>query len=150
MKILSTLLKSDSGTATVDGFDVATQAANVRESISLTGQFAAVDGASAFPYPSIFLPFISSAFVLTETIPGPARRVPSPRTSRRRPPATRSATCSHNGQSAPTSGSPWPGALAFSQSRASLPWPLTAARSPEGVSQPSSRWVNSWTFLPLL
>ena len=43
VKILSTLLKADAGTATVDGFDVAAQPANVRESISLTGQFAAVD-----------------------------------------------------------------------------------------------------------
>ena len=43
VKILSTLLKPDAGTATVDGFDVAAQPANVRESISLTGQFAAVD-----------------------------------------------------------------------------------------------------------
>jgi ABC-2 type transport system ATP-binding protein len=43
VKILSTLLHADAGTATVNGFDVATQAANVRESISLTGQFAAVD-----------------------------------------------------------------------------------------------------------
>ncbi|GAA3157404.1 ABC transporter ATP-binding protein [Nonomuraea roseoviolacea] len=43
VKILSTLLKPDAGTARVNGFDVATQAANVRESISLTGQFAAVD-----------------------------------------------------------------------------------------------------------
>src|SRR6202167_5964504 len=43
VKILSTLLKADAGTATVDGFDVATQPGNVRESISLTGQFAAVD-----------------------------------------------------------------------------------------------------------
>ena len=43
VKILSTLLKADAGTASVDGFDVATQPANVRESISLTGQFAAVD-----------------------------------------------------------------------------------------------------------
>ncbi|MDN3359783.1 ATP-binding cassette domain-containing protein [Actinomadura sp. DC4] len=43
VKILSTLLKSDAGTATVDGFDVATQPADVRESTSLTGQFAAVD-----------------------------------------------------------------------------------------------------------
>jgi ABC-2 type transport system ATP-binding protein len=41
--ILSTLLKADAGTVTVAGFDVATQPANVRESISLTGQFAAVD-----------------------------------------------------------------------------------------------------------
>jgi ABC-2 type transport system permease protein len=32
-----------------------------------------VDGASAFSYPLIFLPFISSAFVLTSTMPGPVR-----------------------------------------------------------------------------
>ena len=32
-----------------------------------------VDGASAFSYPIIFLPFISSAFVLTDTMPGPVR-----------------------------------------------------------------------------
>ncbi|MEU4726639.1 ATP-binding cassette domain-containing protein [Nonomuraea dietziae] len=43
VKILSTLLKADAGTARVHGFDVATQPADVRESISLTGQFAAVD-----------------------------------------------------------------------------------------------------------
>jgi ABC-2 type transport system ATP-binding protein len=43
VKILSTLLKPDAGTATVAGFDVARQPADVRESISLTGQFAAVD-----------------------------------------------------------------------------------------------------------
>jgi ABC-2 type transport system ATP-binding protein len=43
VRILSTLLKANAGTASVNGFDVATQAANVRESISLTGQFAAVD-----------------------------------------------------------------------------------------------------------
>ena len=43
VKILSTLLKADAGTATVGGFDVSTQAPDVRESISLTGQFAAVD-----------------------------------------------------------------------------------------------------------
>jgi ABC-2 type transport system ATP-binding protein len=43
VKILSTLLKAHAGTASVNGFDVATQAADVRKSISLTGQFAAVD-----------------------------------------------------------------------------------------------------------
>lgn len=43
VKILSTLLKADAGTASVNGFDVVTEAASVRESISLTGQFAAVD-----------------------------------------------------------------------------------------------------------
>ncbi len=43
VRILSTLLKADAGTASVAGFDVARQPAKVRESISLTGQFAAVD-----------------------------------------------------------------------------------------------------------
>jgi ABC-2 type transport system ATP-binding protein len=43
IRILSTLLKSDTGTASVNGFDVAAQPDDVRESISLTGQFAAVD-----------------------------------------------------------------------------------------------------------
>jgi ABC-2 type transport system permease protein len=32
-----------------------------------------VEGAGAFSYPIIFLPFISSAFVLTDTMPGPVR-----------------------------------------------------------------------------
>lgn len=44
VKILATLLRADAGMATVAGFDVASQATRVRESISLTGQFAAVDG----------------------------------------------------------------------------------------------------------
>lgn len=43
MNILATLLVADAGAAAVNGFDVATDAAKVRESISLTGQFAAVD-----------------------------------------------------------------------------------------------------------
>lgn len=43
VNILSTLLSGDGGAATVDGFDVETQAALVRGSISMTGQFAAVD-----------------------------------------------------------------------------------------------------------
>ncbi len=43
VRILSTLLKADTGTATVHGFDVASAPAEVRKSISLTGQFAAVD-----------------------------------------------------------------------------------------------------------
>ncbi|MFE1834437.1 ABC transporter ATP-binding protein [Streptomyces sviceus] len=43
VRILSTLLKADAGTASVNGFDVRAQPARVRESISLTGQFAAVD-----------------------------------------------------------------------------------------------------------
>jgi ABC-2 type transport system ATP-binding protein len=43
VRILATLLKADSGTATVSGIDVAAQPAQVRGAISLTGQFAAVD-----------------------------------------------------------------------------------------------------------
>jgi ABC-2 type transport system ATP-binding protein len=43
VRILSTLLRSDAGSAVVNGFDVAAEPARVRESISLTGQFAAVD-----------------------------------------------------------------------------------------------------------
>ncbi|MGJ9424929.1 ABC transporter ATP-binding protein [Nesterenkonia halotolerans] len=43
VKALSTLLKADAGSASVNGYDVATEARQVRESISLTGQFAAVD-----------------------------------------------------------------------------------------------------------
>jgi ABC-2 type transport system ATP-binding protein len=43
VRILATLLKADSGTATVSGLDVAAQPAKVRGAISLTGQFAAVD-----------------------------------------------------------------------------------------------------------
>ena len=43
IKILTTLLKQDKGTASVNGFDVASKPESVRQSISLTGQFAAVD-----------------------------------------------------------------------------------------------------------
>lgn len=43
VKILATLLKQDSGQAMVNGFDVSLQPEQVRQSISLTGQFAAVD-----------------------------------------------------------------------------------------------------------
>lgn len=43
IKILTTLLKPDGGTASVSGFDVAAKPERVRQSISLTGQFAAVD-----------------------------------------------------------------------------------------------------------
>lgn len=43
INILTTLIRADGGTATVAGFDVATEPAKVREQISVTGQFAAVD-----------------------------------------------------------------------------------------------------------
>jgi ABC-2 type transport system ATP-binding protein len=43
VKILTTLLKQDGGSAIVNGFDVSSKPDDVRQSISLTGQFAAVD-----------------------------------------------------------------------------------------------------------
>ena len=43
INILTTLIDADGGTASVAGFDVAAQPAKVREQISLSGQFAAVD-----------------------------------------------------------------------------------------------------------
>jgi len=43
VRILATLLRADAGTASVQGYDVAARPEDVRESISLTGQFAAVD-----------------------------------------------------------------------------------------------------------
>jgi ABC-2 type transport system ATP-binding protein len=43
VRILSTLLKQDNGTAIVNGYDVTLNPNEVRNAISLTGQFAAVD-----------------------------------------------------------------------------------------------------------
>jgi oleandomycin transport system ATP-binding protein len=43
VRILATLLRPDSGTATVSGFDVVHQPKDVRRSIGLTGQYASVD-----------------------------------------------------------------------------------------------------------
>ncbi|MFW6598464.1 ABC transporter ATP-binding protein [Propionibacteriaceae bacterium Y2011] len=43
VRILATLLKADQGTVTVNGHDVVSQSRQVRTSLSLTGQFAAVD-----------------------------------------------------------------------------------------------------------
>lgn len=43
VRILATLLPADSGSAEVNGFDVARQGGQVRASLSLTGQFTAVD-----------------------------------------------------------------------------------------------------------
>ncbi|AOM12048.1 MULTISPECIES: ABC transporter ATP-binding protein [Bacillus cereus group] len=44
VNILSTLMKQDSGEVSICGFDVQRQPDHVRQSISLTGQFAALDG----------------------------------------------------------------------------------------------------------
>ncbi len=43
INILTTLIRADEGAAVVDGYNVATQSQSVRNKISLTGQFAAVD-----------------------------------------------------------------------------------------------------------
>ena len=43
VRILSTLLRADAGTALIAGYDVGADPERVRETISLTGQFAAVD-----------------------------------------------------------------------------------------------------------
>lgn len=43
VKILTTLLKQDGGTAVINGYDVASKPEHVRHGISLTGQYAAVD-----------------------------------------------------------------------------------------------------------
>ena len=43
VRILATLSHADAGTATICGYDVIKQANNVRQNISLTGQYAAVD-----------------------------------------------------------------------------------------------------------
>ncbi len=43
VRVLATLLRANSGTARVAGFDVATQAHKVRQNIGLTGQYASVD-----------------------------------------------------------------------------------------------------------
>ncbi|TDD94238.1 ATP-binding cassette domain-containing protein [Actinomadura rubrisoli] len=43
VRVLSTLLKPDEGTAEICGFDVVREAAKVRERIGLTGQYASVD-----------------------------------------------------------------------------------------------------------
>ncbi|MFI6905241.1 ATP-binding cassette domain-containing protein [Nonomuraea sp. NPDC050394] len=44
MEILATLKKPDAGEARVNGFDLARQSGEIRMSIGVTGQFAAVDG----------------------------------------------------------------------------------------------------------
>ena len=45
VRILATLIKADTGTARVAGFDIAREGRQVRRHLSLTGQYAAVDGA---------------------------------------------------------------------------------------------------------
>ena len=89
-----------------------------------------VDGAGAFSYPLIFLPFISSAFVPTDTMPGPVRvvrREPAGDVDRQHDPRP----VRRSSRSATTSGSPSPGASASSSSPTPSRWPSTTARSPD-------------------
>ena len=95
-----------------------------------------VEGAGAFSYPLIFLPFISSAFVPTGTMPGPVRVFAEnqPVTSIVN---TIRDLLSRTARSATTSGAPWPGASASSSSPTPSRWPSTTARSPE-ASNPTT------------
>ncbi|MCU1524784.1 MAG: daunorubicin/doxorubicin resistance transporter ATP-binding protein DrrA, partial [Microbacteriaceae bacterium] len=43
VKVLTTLIAADSGTATIDGIDVATDGGDIRRMIGVSGQYAAVD-----------------------------------------------------------------------------------------------------------
>jgi ABC-2 type transport system ATP-binding protein len=43
VKVLTTLIRADSGTASIDGIDVATHATDIRPIIGVSGQYAAVD-----------------------------------------------------------------------------------------------------------
>ena len=43
VRVLATLLQADAGRATIDGYDVVKDAAAVRRTIGLTGQYASVD-----------------------------------------------------------------------------------------------------------
>src|ERR1700722_6032800 len=43
VRVLATLLKADAGQARICGYDVVTEAVQVRQLIALTGQFASVD-----------------------------------------------------------------------------------------------------------
>ena len=94
-----------------------------------------VDGASAFSYPLIFLPFISSAFVPTETMPGPVRGF-----AEHQPVTSIVDTIRDLFAEQPVGGDIWvalAGASASSSSPTASPAAPTAARSPEG------RWAHA-------
>src|SRR5688500_17830212 len=91
------------------------------------------DGAIAFSYPLIFLPFISSAFVPTNTMPGPVRVFAEYQPVTSIVDAIRDLFTQQPVDS--TSGSHLPGVSAFSSSRASSPWSLTAVQSPSQIGR---------------
>ena len=103
-----------------------------------------VDGVGAFSYPIIFLPFISSAFVPTDSMPGPVRAFAEHQPVTSIVNAIRDLFASS--RSAPTSGSPSPGASASSSSRTPSPWRPTTARSPERVPKVAPR-LAPWSSL---
>ena len=84
-----------------------------------------VDGAGAFAYPLILLPFISSAFVPTQTMPGPVRAFADNQPVTSIVNTIRDLLAQQ--PAAPASGSPSPGASASPSSRTRSPWPPTAA-----------------------
>ena len=93
-----------------------------------------VDGASAFACPLIFLPFISSAFVPTDSMPGPVRAFAEHQPVTSIVDAIRDL--SPSSRSAAASGSPSPGVSASLSSPTPSPAAPTTARSPEGTLNP--------------
>ncbi len=95
------------------------------------------DGASGFAYPLIFLPFVSSAFVPTATMPGPVRVF-----AENQPVTSIVNTIRDLFTQQPVGsecGSPSPGASAFSSSRTSSRYGPTATGSPRTAL--SGRWL---------
>ena len=98
-----------------------------------------VDGASAFSYPLIFLPFISSAFVPTDSMPGPVAWFAENQPVTAIVDTLRALFA--ESPSAPTSGSHSPGWSPSWSSPMPSPSRSTAARSAEAtrVSAPPGR-----------
>ena len=71
VRILATLLAADAGTARIHGYDVATQAADVRRTVGLTGQYASVDEALTGRQNLVM---IGQLLDLTARSPRPAQR----------------------------------------------------------------------------
>ena len=86
INILTTLINADGGTASVAGFDVAEQPAKVREQISLTGQFAAVDDVLTARENLVLMGELRHVADPAADRGGPARQV-RPQRGRRPPPA---------------------------------------------------------------
>ena len=92
-----------------------------------------VDGASAFSYPLVLLPFISSAFVPTATMPGPVRAFAENQPVTAIVDALRNLMAAAAGRHRHL-GSPSPGAWACSRSPTPSRCSPTAAGSPDAVA----------------